>query len=176
MFRLKFQGELVVIPSYVTQSDLLKVFFSGVYAKFYQLVRGLGFIFFLLFGRKGGQKLANWLTVNRIWEVAKKYLLRFSTGLKIQLILMQIRILDPPWKKRIQIPDPGHFLKVFAIRIFKRDQITIFLFRLLLSWGLFRINHYILNYSWCSTALQAWFLHFTTIWSNIFMIKQNLHR
>ena len=62
MFRLKFQGEIVVIPSYVTQSDLLKVFFSKVYAKFYQLYKSKDawfYIFFPLFGRKCGQNLIN---------------------------------------------------------------------------------------------------------------------
>jgi len=47
--------------------------------------------------------------------------------LRIHLILMRIRILDPHWKK--MDPDPGHFFKIYLIFLTKNNfQIFCFIF------------------------------------------------
>ena len=65
----------------------------------------------------------------------KDYLVSLSIGqavLRIYLILMQIRILDPHWKK--MKPDPGYFFKIYWL-FFNKAEFSNFLsyfFRLFL--------------------------------------------
>ena len=46
----------------------------------------------------------------------EKYI--FEAVLRINLILIRIRILDPHWKNMDPDPDPGHFLKKFFFAVF----------------------------------------------------------
>ena len=44
-----------------------------------------------------------------------------KTVLRIHLILMLIRILDPHWKKMDPDPDPGYLFKIYLIFLTKQN-------------------------------------------------------
>ena len=72
----------------------------------------------------------NILNPLNIHDSANKINHVFQAVLRIHLILMRIRILDPHWKK--MGPDPGHFFKIHWIFLTKDNfQIFVLLFSLI---------------------------------------------
>ncbi len=69
----------------------------------------------------------NWININI-------HYLSPQPVLRIHLILMriQIRILDPYWKKMDPNPDPGQFFNLYGIFLTK-NQIFVLFFRLFFS-------------------------------------------